>query len=154
MQAANGAKKRRRGFFCQAIAGTASAQKQLQVFGGQVPQETVVSRNDRFGQATFVILQLQDLLLDRVAGNQPVGEHVAILSDAVGTIDRLRFDGRIPPRVEDEHIVGGGQVQPQSTGLQTDEKQRALGIRLKALYLGLPLDGAAVEILVDDTSTV
>ena len=38
----------------------------------------------------------------------------------------LVFGGRVPPRVGDDHVVGGGQVQAEAAGLQADQEQVAL----------------------------
>ena len=38
----------------------------------------------------------------------------------------LVFDGRVPPRVDDDHVVGRGQVQAEAAGLQADQEQVAL----------------------------
>lgn len=40
-----------------------------------------------------MLLELEDALLDRVPGDQPVGEDRLLLADPVGAVDRLRFDG-------------------------------------------------------------
>jgi hypothetical protein len=45
---------------------------------------------------------------------------MARLADAVGAVDGLRFDGGIPPRIEQIDILGGVQVQAQAAGLQTN----------------------------------
>ena len=45
----------------------------------------------------------------------------------------LGFDGGIPPWVEKEDVLGGSQVQAQSTGLEADEKQLGFGVILKSL---------------------
>ena len=65
--------------------------------------------------------------------DQPVGEHLARLADAVRAVDRLRLDGRVPPRVEQEHVVGRGQVQAEAAGLEADQEQPAVGIVLEPL---------------------
>ena len=79
------------------------------------------------------LLQLEHLLLDRVARDQPVGEHAARLADAVRAVDRLRLDRRVPPRVEQEDVVGRGQVQAQAAGLEADQEQPAVRVVLEPL---------------------
>jgi hypothetical protein len=44
----------------------------------------------------------------RVPGDDAVREHAARLTDSVGAIDRLRFNCRIPPRIEQEDVRSGG----------------------------------------------
>src|SRR5258708_3727757 len=49
----------------------------------------------------FCFLQSTNFLLDAVLDEEPIRNHVALLPDAMGTIDRLVFDRRIPPRIEE-----------------------------------------------------
>src|SRR5687768_1369521 len=95
-------------------------QQQLQVVPLQGAYEAVVGVDDRVGQVLLALLELEHLLLDRVLGDQAVGEHVLGLADAVGAVDRLGLDGRVPPRVEEEDVLGGGEVEAQPAGLEAD----------------------------------
>ena len=74
-----------------------------------------------------------DLLLDRVAGDQAVGEDVLRLADPVRAVDRLRLDGRVPPGVEQEDVLGRGQVQAEAAGLQADQEEPAVRVVLEPL---------------------
>jgi hypothetical protein len=38
------------------------------------------------------------------------------LADAMAAIDGLRLDCRVPPRVQQEHLFGRGQVESQAAG--------------------------------------
>src|SRR5689334_12064067 len=58
-------------------------------------------------QALLLAVQLDDLLLDGVPGDQPVDRHAAVLANAVGAIGGLGFDRGIPPGIEVNDIVGG-----------------------------------------------
>ena len=44
------------------------------------------------------------------------------LADAVGAVDGLVFDGGIPPRIEEDDVAGGGEIQAEAAGLQRDEE--------------------------------
>ena len=99
-----------------------------------------------------VCLQLGDLLLDRVPRDQAVGEDVPRLADAVRAVDRLRFDGRIPPRIEQEDVVGGGEVQAEAAGLQADQEHAAVRVGLKPLDARFAVARLAVEVLVGDAA--
>jgi len=68
------------------------------------------------GRASF--LQLQDFLLNGVAGNQSIGEDGPSLSNAMRAVYGLRFNRRVPPRIENEYILGGGEIQAQDLCLQ------------------------------------
>ena len=131
---------------------TRSRQQQFQIFAAQVADQAVVGADDRVGQVALGLLQLQHLFLDRVPGDQPVGEDLAGLADAVGAVDRLRFDGRVPPGVEQEDVLGRGQVQAEAAGLQADQEQLAVRVVLEALDARLAVARAAVEVLVGDAS--
>src|SRR3954469_8735952 len=76
-------------------------QQQLEVIRRELPQDAVLLADDGVGELALALLQLQDFLLDRVARDEAVREHVARLPDAVGPVDRLRFDRGVPPRVEE-----------------------------------------------------
>ena len=98
------------------------------------------------------LLQLEDLLLDRVPGDQAVGEHRLRLADAVGAVDRLRLDRRVPPGVEQEDVLGRRQVQAEAAGLEADQEQLAVRVVLEPLDPRLPVARAAVEVFVGDAS--
>ena len=96
------------------------------------------------------LLELEDLLLDGVPGDQAVGEDGAGLADAVGAVDGLGLDGGVPPGVEQEDVVGGGQVEAEAAGLEADQEELAVGIGLEALDPRLAVARLAVEVLVGD----
>ena len=74
------------------------------------------------------------------------------LADAVRAVDGLGLDGRVPPGVEQEDVVGGGQVQAEAAGLEADQEDRAVGVVLEPLDPAGAVAGAAVEVLVGDAS--
>ena len=74
------------------------------------------------------------------------------LADAVGAVDGLGLDGRVPPGVEQVNVLGGGQVQAEAAGFEADQEDRAVGVGLEPLDLGGAVAGAAVEVFVDDFS--
>ena len=125
----------------------ASRQQQLQILSPQIANQAGVGAHDRVGQSSLRGLQLEHLLLDGVARDEPVGEHGPRLPDAVRAVDRLRLDGRVPPRVEQEHVLGGGEVQAEAAGLQADEKQRAVR-RSGTVDARLSVPRLSVEVLV------
>src|SRR5215213_8271219 len=69
-----------------------SGEEQFEVLAAEVADEAIVRVDDRVGQGPLVGLELEHLLLDRVARDQPVGEDRAGLADPVGTIDRLGLE--------------------------------------------------------------
>ena len=64
------------------------------------------SDDDRLGELAFARLQLEDFFFDGVAGDEAVGDDRLLAADAVGAVDGLRFDGGVPPGVEQEDVVG------------------------------------------------
>src|ERR1700741_3607106 len=93
-------------------------QQQLEVFAPEIADDARIGCEGRVGELALLLLQFEDALFDRVAGDQTVREDMALLTDAVRAIDRLRLDRRVPPRVEQEHVCGGGEIQPEPAGLQ------------------------------------
>ena len=91
------------------------------------------------------MLELLDPLLDRVARDQAVGEHRALLTVAMGSVDRLCLTGRVPPWVEQKHVVGGGQVEAGASGFEADQKDSAIRVVLKVVDSLLAVSGRAIE---------
>ena len=61
------------------------------------------------------------------------------LADPVGPVDGLGLGGGVPPGVQQEPRLGGGEVQAGPAGLQADEHQLAVRVALEAVDLGLRL---------------
>jgi hypothetical protein len=66
----------------------------------------------------------------------------------------LRFDGRIPPGVEEIDIVGGGEVETDTAGLEAEQKQRRAVLGLEAFHALLAVPRLAVEVLECDLALV
>ena len=64
------------------------------------------------------------------------------------TVDRLRLNRRIPPRVQQKHVFRGREVEPHASRFQTDQKKRALGIVLKALNDRLAIRRFSIEVSI------
>src|SRR5439155_21611138 len=56
-------------------------------------------------KSRLALLELEDLLLDGARRKEPVGDHRTVLSDPVGTVDRLRLDRGVPPGIEEHDIA-------------------------------------------------
>ena len=65
----------------------------------------------------FFLLELNDLIFDRVFTYHAIGENILGLSDTMCTVDGLLFDGRVPPGIHYINIVSCGQVQAHPSGL-------------------------------------
>jgi hypothetical protein len=77
---------------------------------------------DVFGEGLFAFLQFADLFFDAVLDEQTVGDDFGGLADAMRSIDGLVFNGGIPPRIEEDDVAGGGEVEAGPTGFQRDEE--------------------------------
>ena len=95
-----------------------------------------------------VLLQRQHLLFHRVFGDQPVGEHLARLADAMRAVHRLRLHRRVPPRVEQEHVLRGGEVEARAAGLEAHQEGGHRLVLLEAPYPRLPVPCPAVQVEV------
>ena len=94
-------------------------------------------------------MQGEDAFFDGVGGHQPVNGHRALLAHAVGAVAGLVFYCRVPPGVQMQHIVGGGQRQARAAGFQADEKHLALtALKRFDFFLALARRGGAVQVVV------
>ena len=86
------------------------AQQQFQVVGGEVADDAVVGGDDGVGEVFLGLLQFEDFVLDGVFGDQAVGEDSFRLANAMRAVDGLSLGGGVPPRIENEDVIGRGQV--------------------------------------------
>jgi hypothetical protein len=131
-----------------------SRQQQLQILPREAGEEALVGLDDGVGEVSLGLLELQDLLLDCIAGDDAAGEDGPGLADAVGAVDGLGLDGGVPPRIEQVDVVGGGQVEPQPSRFQADQEEPGVRIGLEGFHPLAAVAGAAVEILIGDPLTV
>ena len=97
----------------------------------------------------LLLLKAQDFLLHRVAGNEFVARDNFLLADPVRPIRGLGFHRRIPPGVEMDDRVGGGQVQAGAARFQTDEENWNIA-RLETRHLPGAIMRLAVQVAVCD----
>ena len=67
-----------------------------------------------FGQVALGGDQLVDPVLERAGTDELAHQDVLALADAERPVGRLVLHGRVPPAVEMDHMVGGGQVEARS----------------------------------------
>ncbi len=70
----------------------------------------------------LLFLEFQDFLLDGISDDELLDEDGFRLTHTVCSIGCLIFDGRIPPGIHMDHIVGSGEIESHTSCLQTDEK--------------------------------
>ena len=113
--------------FCRLISRT-RCRKQLENLLPPEPGSHVRSLKQRVGHCFLACVQTQNLLLDRARGDEPVDRHRTSLSNAVGPVGGLVLNRRIPPGVKVYDIVGTGEVQAGSAGLQADQEKRCAAL--------------------------
>src|SRR5678815_1181823 len=97
-----------------------SVEQVRQVLAGQRLCEPILAEQ-LVGERGLPVLQLPDLFLDRSESKHAIGDDRLRLPDAVRAIDRLRFDGRVPPGIEQDDVTRRGQVEAGPPGLQRDQ---------------------------------
>src|SRR6185503_21170423 len=117
-------------------------------FAANAGQRALIAAQDGVGQRALRGLELENLFLDRALRDEACRDHTARLPNAMRAVDRLRFDGGVPPRIEKIHIVGGREIQSVAARLETHEKERRSVRRLKAIDACLAIARGTVEILV------
>src|SRR5262249_5918091 len=85
---------------------------------------------------------------------EAISENPPGLADAVCPVDSLHLDGGVPPRVEQKDVIGGGQIEPEASGLQADQKNAACRIGLKTVDPFFSIAGLAVEIFVGEVALI
>ena len=96
-------------------------------------------QNDEIQQAASAVTEMS-AAVDEVARN------------AVSAVNGLLFRGRVPPGIDQEHVVGHRQVETDTTGFQRDQKglYRFIFLEFGNLFLPLLQRGASVEVAMAD----
>ena len=76
-------------------------------------------------------------------GNEMIYRDLLFLPYTVSTVGGLLLDGRIPPRVKMNDIIGPRQIESQSSGLKADEKYLRPACLELFHHLGAFTDGSA-----------
>ena len=78
-------------------------------------------------------MQIQDALLDGISCDQAVDDDRPFLADSVGAVGGLGFDGRVPPGIQQEDVVGGSEVEPCAAISKGEEHDVFTALRLVAV---------------------
>ena len=73
---------------------------------------------DILGEAALDVVELDDPLFHGIVGNQTVDGHGLGLAVTVGAVGGLVLKCRVPPGLENDHVVRGGQVYPDPARFQ------------------------------------
>ena len=123
-----------------------STEQYFYIIRGDGFEEAAFGTDKLINQFLFTFLQLQDLFFDGVTGDEFINENGFILADAVGAVSGLHFDGRIPPRVQMDNVIGGGQVQADPAGFQADQEEWNAGVVLEQVNLRLTILGFPIQV--------
>lgn len=83
---------------------------------------------DAFSNFSLLLLQHADTLFHAVLHHNADHFHVPLLADAVHSINSLLLHKRVPPQVHQHHVVGGDQVQPNSSSPQRSQQDVAAAV--------------------------
>src|SRR5450432_1626756 len=101
-------------------ARSASRQERQQVLAREAGAERGVAEGS-VDEPALLRLQGQDTLLDGIGRHEAVDRHRSLLSDPVRAVGGLVLDGRVPPQIAEEHMVGGREVQAAAARLERHE---------------------------------
>ena len=118
IDAAHGARRRGHGRDLVVIEG----EETCQVVHGEAAQDAFFGGDDGVGEGLLLLLELEDLLLDGVLGDEADDVHALLLADAVRAVGGLVLDALVPPRVVMDDGVGAGEVETDAASFQGDEK--------------------------------
>ena len=118
-----------------------STKQFLHIVVGERLEEAGFGGDDVFYQCAFLLLQLQDLFLHGITGDDLIDEDRFVLPDAMSAVGGLHLDGRIPPGIEMDDIIGGGQVQTHAARFEADEEEGIRRIVLELVNARLSVGG-------------
>ena len=98
----------------------------------------------------FLFLEELDLFFDRAGGEEAIDVDGFGLADAVGAVDGLVFDARVPPWVEDYYGIGGGEIEAGAAGAHADEEYLDLWVGVKFINQALAVFGFSRKINMRD----
>src|SRR2546423_2114424 len=93
--------------FRSCMPGLSRVLEQAHQIRGRQTRSRSRAFEDAGDERALVSVHRNDLLLDRVPRDQAVDRDRLGLADAMGAIARLVLDGRVPPGIEMEDVVGG-----------------------------------------------
>lgn len=125
------------------IRKTLGAYQLNQVTLGEGHKEAIAFLHQITCQLCLVLLQLLNFLLYRVPTDEANRNHLFVLPNAVAAVDGLVFDCRVPPWIDQEHIVGFGKIEAGATCFQADQKHPCMYVVLKLADHFLPVGRAA-----------
>jgi hypothetical protein len=120
-------------------------QEFAEILQSEAFHERLLAFDQVVAEFSFAGLERQNLLFDRAFRDEFVDGYGSFLTYSVRAVHRLGFNGRIPPRVVQDHHVGTRKVQTDATGFEADQKHWRAAC-LKPVDLCLPIAGASVQV--------
>ena len=126
--------------------GRGSREENAEVLERDTLKFRFVAEN-RFGEALLALLEFEDAFFNGVLDDEASDVNRTSLTDAVDAVDRLRLNGRRPPRIKNEDMVGLREVQPEPSCLHRDQKDKTVVLLLESGngLLSLSLSHSTIE---------
>ena len=75
-------------------------------------------------EVLLLVLNLQHLALNRLLGDELVDEDRLGLTQSVDPVEALPLAGRVPGGVQQQEVVGSGEVQSHTSGLGREREDQ------------------------------
>jgi hypothetical protein len=92
-----------------------------------------LTSNDKTAELTLLQRLFEDVLLDRVDGNEPVDVHCFGLADSVTAVLSLFVHGRVPVSVVKNNAVSASQVDADSSAASAADKAKQFGRQIESV---------------------
>ncbi len=99
----------------------------------QLTDPALTGADRQVSQFAFALDHRVDAFFKRRPGNEAVHLHITLLTDAVGTVGRLRLHCRVPPQVVVDHVRGRRQIQAGAARFEREQEDTLSAILLEAL---------------------
>jgi len=110
---------------------------------------------DTADEFSFVFVHRQDLLFNRVPGDEAIDGDGSLLTQAVGAVGGLILDGRVPPWIHVDDIIGCGQIQTGPARFEGDQEEIPFaGLESIDGVLAFCGGRSAIEVLVRDSESI
>lgn len=98
-------------------------EEEFEIFGAEARPARVPFREEAVGQVFLSRLERQDFLFDTPGNNQLVHEDRFVLTNAMRSVGRLRFDRGIPPWIIVNDRIRRCQIEPRTSRLEADQEE-------------------------------
>src|SRR5688572_33376847 len=96
------------------------------VFFRELFHETFFRGNQFLGEFQLLLLKCKDFLLYCISCDELVSEYFSLLANAMCAVNGLGFNGGIPPRIQDENIIGFCKIRSEERRVGKECRSRWL----------------------------